>query len=119
MNGTAVIPNPSVITVEMGNVTMNLYVKGDYIGTSTIPNLTLRPGNNSLPMTSIVNQTYVIDAVTNTYKDANLPIDIVANSSVYNGVHLTYFEKALESAPMSITLSLCGPLNALGLKLPC
>lgn len=114
MIGTVYIPNPSVLTITMGNVTFNNYVDNKFIGTSSLSDLVLKPGNNTVPMRSIVNQTLVIEKVTGTYKDGMLPVDIVGNSSVYNGQHLGYFEKALQSNRQHITLNVGAGLAALG-----
>lgn len=112
MVGTIYIPNPSVMTITMGNVTFNNYVDGDFIGTSTLSDLVLRPGNNTLPMRSKVNQTLVIGKVTAKYTDGLLPVDIVGNSSVYEGQHLEYFEKALQSNRQHIVLDVGAALAA-------
>ncbi|KAL9584810.1 MAG: hypothetical protein Q9212_001893 [Teloschistes hypoglaucus] len=114
MIGTVLIPNPSVMTITMGNVTFNNYVDDEFIGTSLLSDLTLKPGDNMVPMRSTVNQTIVIQKVTGTYKDGILPVDIVGNSSVYNGQHLEYFEKALQSNKQHIKLNVGAALGALG-----
>lgn len=114
MIGMIYIPNPTVMTITMGNVTFNNYVDDEFIGTSSLSDLILKPGNNTLPMRSTVNQTLVIEKVTGTYKDGMLPIDIVGNSSVYNGQHLEYFEKALQSNRQHIVLNVGAALAALG-----
>ncbi|KAI4136607.1 MAG: hypothetical protein LQ341_005529 [Variospora aurantia] len=113
MIGTVYIPNPSVLTITMGNVTFNNYVENEFIGTSTLSDLVLKPGNNTLPMRSTVNQTLVIQKVTATYVDGMLPVDIVGNSSVYNGQHLEYFERALQSNRQHIVLNVGAALAAL------
>lgn len=118
MLGTVYIPNPSVMTVEMGNLTMDLSVAGTPIGTSLIPNLTLKPGNNTVGMRSIANQSAVIDLVLNKYKNGILPIDIIGNSSVNNaGQHLPYFEAAIQANPMHISLDVGAALKAIGLNI--
>ena len=104
---------------SQGNVTFNTFCEGEYLGNSTLYNLTLRPGNNTLPMRSIVNQTLVLTKLTTSskFKDGFLPIDITGNSSVYNGVHLTYFEKALQGNTQHITLDVGMALSAIGINL--
>ncbi|KAL9603892.1 MAG: hypothetical protein Q9219_000830 [cf. Caloplaca sp. 3 TL-2023] len=114
MIGIVYIPNPSVLTITMGNVTFNNYVDDDFIGTTSLSDLVLRPGNNTIPMRSTVNQTLVIEKVTGTYKDGMLPVDIIGNSSVYDGQHLEYFEKALQSNRQHIVLNVGAALAALG-----
>ena len=66
-------------------------------------------------MRSIVNQTLVLEQIVTTFKNGMLPIDIVGNSSVYNGQHLTYFEKALSSVTQHITLDVGSALKAVGI----
>jgi hypothetical protein len=94
LRGFAFIPNPSVITVAMGNVTLSLSAKAGFIGNATIENFTLVPGNNSLAMTALVNQTRVISSL-DTKGFVNMTITGI--SSVYNDKHLTYYETALKS----------------------
>ena len=115
MIGTVYIPNPSVMTITMGNVTFNNFVGGNFVGTSSLQNLVLQPGNNRLSMRSAVNQTAILGLVATTYKDGIIPIDVIGNSSVYNGVHLTYFEKALAANAQHINLNVLSALTgALG-----
>jgi len=66
-------------------------------------------------MRSIINQTLVLTQLLHTFKDGMLPIDIVGNSSVYAGQHLTYFEKALGSVTQHITLDVGSALKKVGL----
>jgi hypothetical protein len=112
MVGKVSIPNPSVKTLEMGNVTMNLFVEGDFIGTSLLPNLILRPGDNTVEMRSTTNQSMVLQKLSK-FRDGMLPIDIVGNSSIYNGQHLTYYEEALKSNTVSIKLNIGSALGGL------
>lgn len=66
-------------------------------------------------MRSTVNQTLVITQILSTFKDGMLPIDIVGNSSVYEGQHLTYFEKALGSVTQHIMLDVGSAFKKVGL----
>lgn len=118
MNGTVFIPNPSVMTLELGNVTMNLAVEGQSIGTTMLPDLVLRPGDNLVPMLSNANQSMVIKLITTKYKNAILPLTITGNSSVYGKDHLTYYEAAIRSNVVKVDLNAGPALKELGLKLP-
>jgi hypothetical protein len=106
INGTVFIPNPTIITVAMGNVTFNNYVNGTYIGNSTIQNFVLKPGNNSYFMTGYADALEVFGLVTSDYKNGILPLTITGNSSIYNGEHLTYYERALAANTQHIELNL-------------
>ncbi|EEA21337.1 hypothetical protein EYB25_007393 [Talaromyces marneffei] len=118
MNGTVFIPNPSVVSVELGNVTLNVYVNDTLIGNTFINNVTLMPGDNHLPLRSSINQTQVLSFVTGTappYPGGILPIIIRGNSSVYGGVEIPYFSKALQSNPLTTQLNITDVLIQSGL----
>ncbi|KAL9636421.1 MAG: hypothetical protein Q9164_002841 [Protoblastenia rupestris] len=121
MVGEVLIPNPSVLTLSMGNVTFlnNLpatpTTPRTEIGTSTLTNLILRPGPNNIPMRSVINQTLVIQAISSTYKDGMLPVEIVGKSAVYEGQSLSYFEKALQGLTQKVVLDVGSALKEVGL----
>ncbi|CBX95329.1 hypothetical protein IAQ61_004149 [Plenodomus lingam] len=115
--GNVSIPNPSVMTLDLGNVTMNLAVDGRSIGYSLIPNLVLRPGNNVLPMQSRVDQLTILGLVQSTYRNAVLPIEIVGNSSIAsNGQHLTYYEDAIKGNTIRLDLNVASALAQIGIN---
>jgi hypothetical protein len=115
--GNVTIPNPSVMTLDLGNVTMNLAVDGKAIGYSLIPNLLLKPGSNTLPMQSRVDQLTILGLVQSKYKDAVIPIDIVGNSSISNGQHLTYYEDAIKSNTIRLNLNVGPALAGIGINI--
>jgi hypothetical protein len=117
MIGRVLIPNPSVITMSLGNVTMNLAVDGTAIGTSLLPDLVLKPGMNNCSMQSSVKQLSVLQIIKNKYKNAILPLDIVGNSSIANGEHLEYFEEAIRSNTIRVDLNVGPALAAMGLNI--
>ena len=100
------------INLEQVNVTMNLRVGTDLIGTALLPNLTLSPGNNMVEMRSTTDQAAILRKLA-ALPDGLLPFDITGNSSVYNGQHLTYYEEALKSNTVSVKLNLA---RALGIQ---
>jgi len=93
---------------------MNLFVQGTMIGSSLIPDLTLKPGNNTVDMRSTTNQSLVLQQLAN-FKDGILPVDIVGNSSVYKRQHLPYYEEALGSNKLRVNLNVGSALGAIGL----
>jgi len=54
--GSVLIPNPSVVTVQMGNVNLQISLAGTALGTGLIPNLTLTPGNNEYPFNALISE---------------------------------------------------------------
>lgn len=104
LSGFAYIPNPSVLTVAMGNVTLSLEtLKGGNVGNATILNLTIAPGNNTLPMSAVVDQTKVLSSMDS---DGFVEMAITGTSSVYNGQHITYYEKALASNVLTLKMNI-------------
>ncbi|KAF7592969.1 hypothetical protein BBP40_012205 [Aspergillus hancockii] len=105
--GQVLIPNPSVMTISLGNVTLGLSVNGTSIGESYINELTLKPGDNTLSMRAKVDQLTVLRVARN-YKDMVVPLEVTGsdNSSVYDGQTLSYFSKALSSNKLSVDLNI-------------
>lgn len=88
------------------------------MGQSFLDNLILKPGNNTIPMTSTVNQSAIISMLTskdNTYKDGVVPFDITGNSSTYDGKDLPYFTKALSANNLTVNLNVSKALAEIGL----
>lgn len=103
LQGYAYIPNPSVMTIAMGNVTMSLATsKAGIVGNSTILDMTLKPGNNTLKMTGMLNQTLITESLN---KTGFVDLIITGQSAVYEGQHLTYYEKALQSNKLKLTMN--------------
>jgi len=114
--GNVFIPNPSVMTLSLGNVTMNLALDGTPIGTALLKDLVIKPGDNNVQMQSITNQTTILNYVI-AKKNAVIPLDIAGNSSIYNGEHLTYFEAALNSNTVRVDLNVGPALAGIGLNI--
>ena len=74
--------------------------------------MTLVPGNNTVSMRSIIDQEIVISELAD-FPDGMLPVRVVGNESVYDGQRLSYFEEALSSGPLSVTLNIGAALGGL------
>ncbi|KAJ5758843.1 hypothetical protein N7520_005999 [Penicillium odoratum] len=120
MNGTVLIPNASVMTLPMGNTTFDLVVLGTVLGKCYLDDLTVKPGNNSVPMTATVNETAIVELLTsssNPFTDGVVPFTIVGESSVYNGKELPYFTDALKANNLTVSLNVTKALAEIGLTL--
>lgn len=115
MHGVVYLPNPSPLTLTMGTVIQNVFVGDEQIGVTTIPNLTLKPGDNYVPMTTVSNQTAVINLIATKYTSGSLPVIIKGVNATSNGQLLPYFSQALQSNVMATTLDLTAALKAIGL----
>lgn len=117
MLATVHIPNPSVLTLDLGNVTMNLGVAGKSIGYALLPDLVLRPGTNTVPMQARVDQPTLLTMVLSTYKNGVVPLEITGNSSVRGDTHLTYYEEAVKANTIKLDLDAGPALKQLGINI--
>lgn len=107
--GNVFINNPSNATLQMGDVKQTHFVAGTRIANSTIPDLTLRPGNVSYPI-YFTNELIAVNGLLGQtrYQCGFLPVDIKTNSSSFNGEVIPYYTEALQAAPLKTLLNL-GP----------
>ncbi|KAF1996243.1 hypothetical protein P154DRAFT_525677 [Amniculicola lignicola CBS 123094] len=116
MVGRVFIPNPSVLTLDLGNVTMDLAVDDTKIGYALLPNLILKPGDNNVDMQAHVDQLKVIQVITANYTTGVIPLSITGNSSVHTGQHLTYYEAAIKHNLVVVDLNVEPALAAVGIN---
>jgi hypothetical protein len=93
-HGYATVPNPSVLTVEIGNATFSNMLNNTEIGKLYIDNMFLYPGPNNVSIRANISQVPVLKAVTTEpYCETGiLPLQILGETVVSNGVHLPYYE---------------------------
>ncbi|KAJ5465470.1 hypothetical protein N7530_009257 [Penicillium desertorum] len=96
------LPNPSLATIEMGDLTLNLYVGPVLIGEVFIPNVTFTPGPNVVSSRIYLDTRKIISNITTiiqSQKDllyrGKLGVRVSGKSTVSNGENLAYFENAL------------------------
>ena len=99
----------------MGNVTMDMYVKGIFVGNGTIKDLVIRPGNNTFPLYATTNQTTVLQLLFTRFKCGIFPIDIATRKVVSDGQELAYYEKALQAKNLTVKLDVISALQRAGL----
>lgn len=94
-NGTVTIPNPSVLTLAVGDAAFDISVNGTKIANATIPDLVLQPGNHSHTINVSSNLTAVVPLLSEpAYQCGILPVDILGTASVYDGKLLPYFTRS-------------------------
>jgi hypothetical protein len=84
------------------------------LGTATIAGLVLKPGNNTVPLTGKVDIQAVINNLEQVLllqepglEKGALIFNSTMNSTTYNGIHLTNFEKAFNGLVLTASVS-CG-----------
>ena len=114
-NGTLVIPNPTAMTVQLGTVTLSMSVDGTPVGDATINDMILAPGDNTMEMRAVTNQTAVLGFIFNQYKDGILPIDVVGNTTTFNGQPIPYYQIPLQHNVLRLDLDVIDALERAGL----
>ncbi|KKK17823.1 hypothetical protein P175DRAFT_0475773 [Aspergillus ochraceoroseus IBT 24754] len=110
--GQVSIPNPSVMTLSMGNLTMDLWsANGTSLGQSFLNDLVLVPGNNTVPMLSNIDMMKVISLLPRNPPYV-IPVKVTGNSSTYNGKEIPYFTAALAANKLTVDLNLTEVLGS-------
>lgn len=93
---------------NQGNVTLNLESAGMRIGVATIQDVVLKPGNNSVSLrgrldinTVKENLSEIMASQSSALRSGDLEISASGNSTVYNGVHIRYYEVVLNNITLT------------------
>jgi len=118
LKGTIVIPNYSIVTFELGNVTLNMITGDLVIGQATLQNTLLRPGNNTMALTGIIdiktvfeNLAEILISQSSALKSGNLEITATGNTVVFNGEHITYYENVLKQVRLTAQMPILSILT--------
>ncbi|OIW35653.1 hypothetical protein CONLIGDRAFT_66848 [Coniochaeta ligniaria NRRL 30616] len=101
------VPNRSVVTFELGNVSFTSYLLGQEVGTTYMDNMVLRPGLNNFTTHANISQSAVLNALQmKPYCDQGglLPFQLTGKDVVNNGQHLPYYAHALGAANQTIDI---------------
>lgn len=118
-HGFADIPNPSILTFEVGNVTFGNYFNQSKIGTLFIDDMYIRPGVNNVSVRANISQIPVVEAVqAQPYcNDGILPFDLLGESVINHGQSLPYFAEALALHAQSTKVRVGAALKVAGLDI--
>ncbi|KAJ5752189.1 hypothetical protein N7520_009106 [Penicillium odoratum] len=116
--GNATLPNPSVISLEVGTLILDVKAGDLVIGNATLTDVTLVPGENTFPLrgvldlkTVIKNLAAVLKAEASAIKAGNLSINAVAKSVVWNGTLVPYYTDILKELTLTSSIGLGGILK--------
>ncbi|KAK7416043.1 hypothetical protein QQX98_005494 [Neonectria punicea] len=121
-NGTANIPNASVFTLDIGNVTFHNYIGDEEVGTLYIENLLLKPGDNILNITATMDQLTILQsaALPAYCKTGIIPFKLLGKSVMNDGENLSYFAAALASSNQTVEIDIGTIIkNDLGTTVKC
>lgn len=92
--GRVLIPNPSIVTIQMGDVQLNIALAGNSVGTGWIPNLLLTPGDNLYDFNGLIDQKQLINVALAAGKK---PLEISSNGTFINGEKIGWLSAPLET----------------------
>ncbi|KAI5466401.1 hypothetical protein BGZ63DRAFT_347553 [Mariannaea sp. PMI_226] len=121
-NGTAIIPNASVFTLDIGNITFTNFINDQKVGTLYIQNFLLVPGDNHVNITANMNQATVLSAAAQQpyCKTGTVPFKLLGQDVENDGDSLPYFEAALSSVNQTVEIDIGSILKAdLGSTIKC
>ena len=110
--GNATLPNPTVVTADLGDFTMNIQSGNLILGSATVSDLLLKPGNNTLPMrgkidiqTLIENLGDILTEQAEGLAKGNLIFNATMNTTTFHGERLVNFEKAFNGVVLTAQVS--------------
>ncbi|RMZ80107.1 hypothetical protein DV737_g3170, partial [Chaetothyriales sp. CBS 132003] len=111
--------NPSVFTLELGNVSLSLTgpsPNNTALGTTTLLNTVLSPGNNTLNADITADIFAIASLITqdSRYGCAVFPVNITGNNVTMDGVDIPYYTSAMKQINLSTTLNLTSTLEDAG-----
>ena len=112
--GRAAIVNPTVMTLDLGNVTLQMAVNGTDVGVATINNLVLIPGYQEVELRTVVYQV-VVGAIVLQRQNPVIPVDITGGNSTVDGQLVPYFTTMLQEVALQTDLNVTQAMEGSGL----
>ncbi|RAO64653.1 uncharacterized protein BHQ10_000665 [Talaromyces amestolkiae] len=113
----ATLPNQSVLTLEIGNTTVDIKAGNLTIGKGIIENLYLKPGNNSVQIRGTANLTTILDNLSSLIaqqkeyiKNGYLSLTTQVTDISYNGSTVPYYTEEMGNLPLTAQTPLLGLL---------
>ncbi|KAL2870926.1 DUF3712 domain-containing protein [Aspergillus lucknowensis] len=115
---SAILPNPSLITLQIGDTILDLKSGNLTLGNATIHDLTLHPGNHSVPVEGTIDIAYLLQnlgPILKTQGDALrngvLRLDSVGRSVSFQGTEVPYYTAAMQKLTLTADVGLGGLLT--------
>jgi Protein of unknown function (DUF3712). len=106
--GNLTLPNPSVLTLQVGTLTLDI-LSGDLpIGNVSITDVTLKPGDNTYPLSGVLDLKKVIENLgevlksqASLLKTGNLTLNAKTSSIYWNGTYVPYYSDVLRTLTLT------------------
>lgn len=92
--GRVLIPNPSIVTIQMGDIQLNIALNGKSVGTGWIPGLLLTPGDNLYDFNALIDEKQILNVAMAAGKT---PLEISSNGTYIDGEKISWLSAPLET----------------------
>lgn len=117
LRGSLWVPNYSPLALGMGNVTYDVLANGVRIGKTTVENLRIVPGNQTVEykgqLDSDVIMANIRDVLGSLNADGDLEFVVTGNQSTVDGEHIGYLDEVLSKINVKAVFSICQAMNSL------
>ncbi|KAI9934378.1 hypothetical protein ASPWEDRAFT_38053 [Aspergillus wentii DTO 134E9] len=110
----ATLPNPSVLTLEIGTTVLDLYSGDLLLGNATLDDLFLRPGNHSTPVRGILDLKVLINNLQEVLKsqpelkDGYLNLKTIGKSVHWKGELVPYYTNVMKNLTLTARVPVGG-----------
>lgn len=118
LKGHLSIPNSGVLTLGLGNLTLNLESGPTRLGLVQLYDVQLRPGNNTVPFDGnfffdelVPNLSEVLDSQKEPLSHGYFKFNATGNSTIVNGEHVKYIEAVLNQKHIGVTVPVISLLS--------
>lgn len=116
--GNISLPNPTVLHFEVGTLNLDIRSGDILIGNVTINGVTLVPGDNTYPLTGIIdlktilkNLGGILKAEASALKKGNLSLQATTSSVIWNGTLVPYYTNVLRQLTLTAEIGLADTLK--------
>jgi hypothetical protein len=103
--GKVFIPNPTVATIEMGNVHISFSHNGTALGSGTIPNLTITPGDRQYDFEAKLGNTALTTLLSIVVSEGNnATLTVKGNGTDINGTDIPWLSAPLAALEVSVPI---------------
>lgn len=107
-----------MLTIEIGTIILDIYSGSLLIGNATLEGLTLKPGNNTNPITGVLdlkkiigNLGEVLKSQAEALKTGNLALSTITRSVVWNGTEVPYYTQVMHELTLTANVGLLSTLK--------
>lgn len=116
--GNATLPNHSLLTLDLGTIVLDVKSGGLTIGNATLKDVTIYPGNNTFPLTGVLDLTTIIHNLGKVLasqaanlKTGNLALDTITRSITWNGTLVPYYTEVMSGLTLTANLAIADLLK--------